>query len=88
MERQKDRNTIRSLAHEQAAFSSEREEMCRDYAREDQHGFCAARFTEGKLAQINQRLSLKKAPEPAASPHKKPVQNPAVPAEFAPLQLN
>eukprot|EP01037_Dinobryon_pediforme_P002555 gene2559-2594_t len=41
MERQKDRNTIRGLAHEQAAFSSEREEMCRDYAREDQHGALA-----------------------------------------------
>ena len=88
LDRQKDPATIRAIASEQAAFSSQREEMCRDYAREDQHGFCAARFTEGKLAQINQRLSLKKAPEPAASPHKKPVQNPAVPAEFAPLQLN
>ena len=88
LDRQKDPAVIRTIASEQAAFSSQREEMCRDYAREDQHGFCAARFTEGKLAQVNQRLSLKKAADPAAPPHKKPVQNPAVPAEFAPLQLN
>ena len=88
MERQKDRNTIRTLAHEQAAFSSEREEMCRDYAREDQHGFCAARFTEAKLAYLHQRLGLKSETGLSVAPRKKPAVTPAPPASSARMQLN
>ena len=82
MDHQKDAVIIRTLASEQAAFSSQREEMCRDYMREDRHGFCAARFTEHKLTQIHHRLSLNPAlQKPSAPLHSKSVNN-------APLQLN
>jgi hypothetical protein len=56
----------RSVVSEQAAFSSEREMLCRSYAREASHGFCNARFTEGRAAQLAARLGLS-APAPGAT---------------------
>jgi hypothetical protein len=51
----------RSIAREQAGFSSEREQICRDFQREGSHGFCGARITEARAASIRSRLGL---PEP------------------------
>lgn len=42
----KDRALVRRIAHEQAGFSSRREEVCRTYAREAEHGYCALLTTE------------------------------------------
>ena len=36
----------KATASDQAGFSSVRSTICRDYAREDKHGFCALRVTE------------------------------------------
>lgn len=48
----KDRTLVRSLARDQAGFSSHREEVCRDYAGESRHGFCASRLTQGRAAEL------------------------------------
>lgn len=53
----------RTIAREQAGFSSEREQICRDFQREASHGFCGARITEARAASIRARLGL---PEPKA----------------------
>lgn len=49
---------IRPIVSEQAAFSAEREQVCRNYAREGTHGFCNARFTEGRALVLASRLGM------------------------------
>ena len=49
---------VRPVVAEQAAFSSEREQVCRHYARESAHGFCNARYTEARLASLAAKLGL------------------------------
>lgn len=72
----------RSIAREQAGFSSERERICRDFQREGQIGFCAARLTEAKAASIRARLGLptEAKPEPKPRPPRPAVARPAAPA--------
>jgi hypothetical protein len=65
--------SVRAIVSEQAAFSSEREMLCRTYAREASHGFCNARFTEARAAQLAARLGVAPAvqqarPEGQAAP--------------------
>jgi hypothetical protein len=52
-----DKQQIKLIAGEQAGFSSEREQICRDYWGEDKHGFCATRVTEARAASLARRLS-------------------------------
>lgn len=59
----------RSIAREQAAFSSERAQICRDFQSEGSHGFCGARITEARAASIRARLGL---PEPKPETAKPP----------------
>jgi hypothetical protein len=47
----------RMIAREQAGFSSERELVCRDFQREGSHGFCAAKLTEARAAELRLRTS-------------------------------
>ena len=47
---------IRPVVQEQAAFSSDREEVCRTYAREGAHGFCHLRYTEARALSLAARL--------------------------------
>jgi hypothetical protein len=49
---------VRPVVAEQAAFSSEREQVCRSYAREGAHSFCNARFTEGRAVTLASRLGI------------------------------
>ncbi|MGL4439868.1 MAG: hypothetical protein ACRCUE_11380 [Bosea sp. (in: a-proteobacteria)] len=51
----------RMVAREQASFSSEREQICRDFAREPNHGFCATKITEARAASLRARLGVKPA---------------------------
>ncbi len=51
-----DRAQSREVVREQASFSSEREELCRDYAREDKHGFCASRVTLARAVALSAQL--------------------------------
>lgn len=46
----------REAAAEQAAFSSERTTVCRNYAGEDQHGFCAAELTSARVEVLKSRF--------------------------------
>lgn len=56
---------VRTIVGQQAAFSSEREMACRAYAEEAAHGFCNARFTEARAAQLAARLGVAPAERPA-----------------------
>jgi hypothetical protein len=58
----------RSIAREQAGFSSEREQICRDFQREGSHGFCGVRITEARAASIRSRLGLPEPKPEAAKP--------------------
>jgi hypothetical protein len=62
----------RSIAREQAGFSAERETICRDFQREGQMGFCAARITEARAAALRVRLGLSTEPKPASKPKPRP----------------
>lgn len=42
----------RSLAVEQAGFTSRRAELCRDFVNEEKHGFCALKITEARAATL------------------------------------
>jgi hypothetical protein len=76
-----DRNDQRLIAREQAAFSSEREIACRDYAREASHGFCHAKFTEARATELRRRLTGKDEPveKPKPKPRPRPPAQPAAP---------
>jgi hypothetical protein len=51
------------LARDQKGFAGQRDELCRDYAKESVHGYCALRVTEARTALLQTRLD---ALEPAA----------------------
>lgn len=57
---------VRGIVSEQAAFSSEREQICRSYAREPGHGFCNTRFTEARGLLLVARLGLNTPPQATA----------------------
>jgi hypothetical protein len=57
---------MRPIVAEQAAFSSEREQVCRSYSREGVHGFCNARFTEARAVTLASRLGMLAQPQPQA----------------------
>lgn len=73
----------RSIAREQAGFSSERERICRDYQREGQTGFCAVRLTEAKAASIRARLGLPEPKPERPRPPRPAVARPVAPAPAA-----
>ena len=43
---------IKAIASEQAGFTSARAQICRDYVREDVHGFCSLRLTEARAMAL------------------------------------
>lgn len=62
---------LRPVVTEQAAFSSDREQFCRTYAREGAHGFCNLRFTEARALALATRLGINTStatPSASASP--------------------
>jgi hypothetical protein len=44
------------LVRDQNGFAGQREELCRDYAKESLHGYCAWRLTEARTALLQARL--------------------------------
>ena len=61
----------KAVAGEQAGFSSTRSIICRDYAGEDKHGFCALRLTEARaltlraaIGQGSEEGAVAKKPRP------------------------
>ena len=59
------------IVHEQADFSSWREEVCRTYARESDFGYCALRLTEARVISLGAQI---------ASGIKQPEEKPETPA--------
>jgi len=51
----RDKGASASLTRDQIDFASQRDELCRDYASEAHHGFCAARATEARAALLRKR---------------------------------
>lgn len=49
---------VRPIVAEQAAFSSDREMVCRSYARESSTSFCNAKYTEARALSLAARLGL------------------------------
>ena len=65
------REDVRPVVAEQAAFSADREQLCRTYAREGAHGFCHLRFSENRALALATRLGANTtAPTAAAAPRK------------------
>lgn len=46
-----------ALLRDQKAFPGEREDTCKDYVKESDHGFCAASLTEARAALLEARLT-------------------------------
>jgi hypothetical protein len=44
------------LVRDQNGFAGQRDELCRDYAKESVHGYCALRVTEARVALLRTRL--------------------------------
>jgi hypothetical protein len=75
---------VRPIVSEQAAFSSDREQTCRSYAREGAHGFCHVRYSEARALALAARLGLDTS---AAAPAPRPRRPPApTQADFDPYQ--
>ncbi|MBN9469014.1 MAG: hypothetical protein J0J10_09610 [Bosea sp.] len=77
----------RSIAREQAAFSSERAQICRDFQSEGSHGFCGARITEGRAASIRARLGLPEPKPEATKPRPATAKRTAPPAAPPPQAI-
>ena len=69
---------VRPIVTEQAAFSSEREQVCRTYAREGAHGFCHVRFSEARALALAARLGVSSAAPSAAAAPPRPRRKPQV----------
>lgn len=74
---------LRPVVAEQAAFSADRETMCRSYRREAAHGFCNARFTEGRAVVLAARLGLLPANLDAPAPAPQTERRPRPPRQAA-----
>ena len=70
-DRAKDNPDAASLARDQTAFAGERDELCRNYAKESLHGYCALRATQARTALLGTRLdALTAATAPATASEK------------------
>ncbi|MEH3062163.1 MAG: hypothetical protein PGN33_05080 [Methylobacterium radiotolerans] len=72
------REDVRPIVSEQAAFSSDREQLCRTYAREGTHGFCHLRVTENRALALATRLGANTATPTAAVAPRRSRPKPAV----------
>jgi hypothetical protein len=60
-DRAKDDPAAASLARDQNGFAGQRDELCRAYAKESLHGYCALRATQARTALLETRLEALKA---------------------------
>jgi hypothetical protein len=56
-ERAKDNADAANLLREQGSFAGELDDICRDYVKESEHGFCAASVIAARAALLNARLA-------------------------------
>ncbi len=62
-ERAKDNSDAAALVRDQSGFTGERDDICRDYVQEAEHGFCAASVTAARAALLEARLAAFSGPE-------------------------
>ena len=55
-DRAEDSTQAADLVRDQNGFAGQRDELCRDYAKESVHGYCALRVTEARAALLQTRL--------------------------------
>ncbi len=55
-DRAEDSAQAADLVRDQNGFAGQRDELCRDYAEESLHGYCALRVTEARTALLQTRL--------------------------------
>ncbi|MGO9389725.1 hypothetical protein [Rhodoblastus sp.] len=88
----KDKAATQAAVKEQAAFSASRAQTCRDYDREEAHGFCDLRLTEARDYRLQTRLAAdnpgkqdKKVAKSTAKPAaRKPAAKPATEQQGGP----
>ena len=77
-DRSADSQDAADLMRDQSRFAAQRDEICRDYAKESVHGYCALRLTQARAALLETRLgefAAAAAPKAAnEKPGKKPKQ--------------
>jgi hypothetical protein len=56
-DRAKSNSDAAALVRDQSSFAGERDEVCRDYVQESEHGFCAASVTAARAALLEARLA-------------------------------
>ena len=67
-----DPGKIEDLARDQSRFSADRQDVCRDYVRENVHAFCTTRLTEARAAFLKARIDeTRDAGGAAKAPHKR-----------------
>jgi hypothetical protein len=55
-DRAEDSTPAADVVRDQNGFAGQRDELCRDYAKESIHGYCALRVTEARAALLQARL--------------------------------
>ncbi len=55
-DRAEDSTQAADVVRDQNGFAAQRDELCRDYAKESLHGYCALRVTEARIALLQTRL--------------------------------
>ena len=60
------------LIRDQNGFAGQRDEICRDYAKESIHGYCALRLTQARTALLETRLSELAAAAAGKAANEKP----------------
>ena len=96
----RDKPKVKEIASDQAGFSARREEACRDYVREAQHGYCASRITQARAVSLAAQMGAvetdtgeaekpkprpRRPPPPRAEPRAQAPQG-GLPAQLAPLR--
>ncbi|MCI4679928.1 hypothetical protein K9U39_16620 [Rhodoblastus acidophilus] len=64
----KDKPAAETVIKDQAAFSAERAQACRDYDREEATGFCALRLTEARDFRLQSQLAAEDAARKSERP--------------------
>jgi hypothetical protein len=52
-----DNTQAAALVRDQSGFAGQRDELCRDYAKESVHGYCGLRVTQARVALLQTRLN-------------------------------
>ena len=55
-DRAEDNKQAADLVRDQNGFATQRDQLCRDYAKESLHGYCALRVTEARTVLLQARL--------------------------------